>query len=103
MAAADGKIREAELRMLSDRAMQWGITDDEFEEALQFAMSGTAELHIPNSKEDRYAILKDLMRMMAADGEMAVAERKLFAHAAGALEINDEELNQIIDEVVDDP
>ena len=103
MAAADGKIREAELRLLSDRAMQWGITDDEFEDAIQYAMSKDAVLHIPNGREERFALLKDLMRMMAADGEMAPSERKLFAHAASALEVGDEELNRLIDEVVAEP
>ena len=40
---------------------------------------------------------------MAADGEMAPAERKLFARAASALQVGDDELNRLIDEVVEEP
>ena len=31
MAVVDGRMSEAELRLLVHRATEWGITDDEFE------------------------------------------------------------------------
>ena len=44
MAASDGQVDEAELRLLADRAAQWGVGDDEFEAAIQDAIAGRAEL-----------------------------------------------------------
>ena len=40
MAAADGRMNESELGFLSSRAMQLGITDDQFEAVLKEAIEG---------------------------------------------------------------
>ena len=52
MAAIDGRMSEAELRLLSHRAAEWGITDEEFERAIQDAIDGNAELTIPTSPSE---------------------------------------------------
>ena len=100
MAAADGRMDESELRLLSHRATEWGITDDEFEAAIHYAISGGASLTIPSDPRERKAYLKDMIRMMAADGVMAESEKNLFAMAATMVGIEGEELNQLIDEVL---
>lgn len=45
-------------------------------------------------------MLRDLIRMMAADGDLADVEKDLFATAAAKMEISEDELNQIIDSVL---
>jgi uncharacterized tellurite resistance protein B-like protein len=100
MAAVDDRMSEAEMRLLADRAIQWGITNEQFEDALQQVLAGKAELTIPASKSDRHALLKGLIRVMAADGKLTSAERKLFALAAVTMDVSAEEVNALIDSVL---
>ena len=102
MAAVDGRMSESELRLLVHRAAQWGITDDEFEQAIQDALSGEAELTIPNDQAERTELLKELIRVMAADGQLAEEQKRLFAHAASVLRLSTKELNGLIDSVLEE-
>ena len=102
MAAVDGSMSEAELRLLSERAAEWDISDDEFEEAIQDAISGQAELTIPTNGEDRSELLKEMIRMMAADGRMAEEQKKLLAVATTALGMSSNELNKLIDSLLEE-
>ena len=100
MAAADGSLTEREFRFLMSRCSRWGLSEPEFCRALEYACSAQAELRIPADKEDRIAMLRDLLRMMAADGDLAETEKRLFASAAAKLELSRDELNELIDSVV---
>ncbi len=97
MAAADKKVNEAELGFLAERAFELGISNEDFHEALQRAVKSEGELTIPPGAADRRSLLKDLIRMMAADGEMDAREKELFAHVAAVMEISTEDLHQVID------
>ena len=97
MAAADQRMNEAELGFLSQRASELGIREDEFHNALQRAIEGANELPVPTGAAARRTLLKDLIRMMAADGVMDKREKELFAHVAAVMEIETEELHRIID------
>jgi uncharacterized tellurite resistance protein B-like protein len=100
MAAADGRMDENELRMLSNRALQLGVTDDEFEDVLHTAITHREQLSIPSDHRDRVALLQDLLRMMAADGRLDQREKSLFAIVAATMQISPNELNLIIDTVL---
>lgn len=100
MAAADGMMNEAELRLLSHRAAELGITDDEFEDAIRHEIAKDAELSVPEDPVERRNILKDMIRMMAADGALDASEKKLFAVVSTLFEVNGDQLNQLIDEVI---
>lgn len=102
MAAVDGSMAESELRLLSDRATQWGISDDDFEQAIQDAIRGTAELTIPTDPAERSQLLKEMICMMAADGRLASKQKELLALATTALGVSPEELNSLIDSLLDD-
>lgn len=102
MAAVDGRMAESELRLLSDRATEWGISDDEFEEAIQQAIQGTAEFTIPDDRAERAELIKEMIFMMAADGQLANEQKELLALATTALGISPHELNDLIDGMVDD-
>jgi uncharacterized tellurite resistance protein B-like protein len=100
MAAVDGRMSEAEFRLLSHRAAEWGITDEQFEQAIQDAIAGKAELTIPTDPAERTELLKEMIRIMAADGHMAEEQKQLFALAASVLDVSMEELNRLIDAVL---
>jgi uncharacterized tellurite resistance protein B-like protein len=99
MAFADGSLTQSELEFLSDRSVQWGLSQTDFTEAVEFALSDKAELQIPPHPKDRIELLQDLMRTMAADGHLAEIEKRVFAMAAAVMELPDGELDRIIDSI----
>ena len=101
MALADGNINMNELELLSDRCQQWGITDAEFREAIERASSPGVEFQIPERVPARVDLLKEMVRMMGADGKITSGEKQLFAAAAATMKISDVGLNQIIDSAVE--
>lgn len=100
MAASDGQLTEEEIVFLAQRANRWGITDHEFAEAMRFSVSPGAVLSIPGQKGERVQLLREMVRMMAVDGDLAEIEKNLFAVAAATMRIGDTELNEIFDDVL---
>lgn len=100
MAAADGSVTTQELRLLGDRAIEWGITDDEFEAILDEAAQGDVELEIPQDDAQRRTLLSELVLMMAADGKLHQHEKKLFAVIASSMGISEAALNEVIDRAI---
>jgi uncharacterized tellurite resistance protein B-like protein len=100
MAAADKRMNEAELGFLSERAAQLGISHGDFHDALQAAVSGETPLAIPERKAERRALLKDLIRMMAADGILHQLEKELFAQVAVTMDLSSDDLHQVIDATI---
>lgn len=100
MAAADGSLTEREIKFLSDRCRQWGFSDVEFAAAIRYALTPAAKVEIPASHSARQELLRDLIRMMAADGNLADDEKRLFATVAAQMGLESNELNAIIDEVL---
>ena len=106
MAAADDSISREELRLLGNRAITWGLTDDQFQALVEEAVRGETQLPIPDSQEERVALLADLIRMMGADGKLDELEKRLFATVAAQTDVDFEQLNEIIDTAIidrDDP
>lgn len=100
MASADGSLTEREISFLTDRAKSWSIPEDEFAAAVRYAISDDAAFIIPETQEDRVAMLQELIHMMAADGELAEVEKELFATAAVKMGFSNDELKEIIDSVL---
>jgi uncharacterized tellurite resistance protein B-like protein len=100
MAAADGQMTEEEAAFLSQRARRWGITEQQFADSMVFSVSKDAVVSIPESHLERRQLLTEMVRMMAADGELAEIEKNLFAVAAGTMQIGSQEVNQIIDDAL---
>ena len=75
MAAADGAMTEAEINLLTDRAKSWSVPEDEFASAIRYAISDDAQLVLPDTRAERVSMLEDLLRMMAADGQLAEVEK----------------------------
>jgi uncharacterized tellurite resistance protein B-like protein len=100
MAAADGRMTEEEAGFLSQRAKRWGISEEQFADAMVFSVSKDAVVSIPETHGERRQLLMEMMRMMAADGELADIEKDLFAVAAGTMQVSAEEVDEIIDDVL---
>ncbi len=100
MAMADGTLSEHELTLLCDRCSELGLNEDELREAVQFALSKEASLELPTIECEQEAMLTDLIRMMAADGELNEVEKQLFALAAAKMNYAGDRLNQLIDRLL---
>ena len=55
---------------------------------------------IPPSIGERRQLLREMVRIMGIDGEVAEIEKDLFAVVAATMQISDDELDQIIDDVL---
>lgn len=100
LAAADNKFTEEEIRFLVERANLWGISNDEFETVMAGIEEGGIELTIPDSYQSRVELLKEMLRLIAVDGELAVIEKSLCARVSNRMELSTEEFRAIVDEVV---
>lgn len=101
VAAIDGAFNQGEMELLADRCAMWGISDEEFEASMKYALSPNASLEIPGDLESQISFLKECLRVMGADGHLAEQEKTLFALAAAQLKINESQLNELIDEVLE--
>ncbi|MDZ4849519.1 MAG: TerB family tellurite resistance protein [Pirellulaceae bacterium] len=100
MAAADGSLNESEIALLVDRCTELGLSETELEKALSFALSDKAALKLPTSHPEKIAMLTDLMRIMAADGQLREMEKRLFAIASAKMNIDRDEIEKLIDRLV---
>lgn len=100
MAVADGEFTDEEALILAQRAVHWGIDEQEAQDIIKKVVADRAadtfELTIPSSQAQRYETLKQMIQMMAADGQLAGMEKSLLVVAAEAMEISSEELDEVI-------
>ena len=100
LAAADRKFTEEEIEFLIKRANRWGIPDDEFETAMAGISTGELQVKIPESHGDRVTMMKEMLRLMAVDGELAELEKAICAEAAGKMDFTSQQFNEILDQVI---
>lgn len=102
MAFADGSLGQRETELIADRCVELGLGQAELESALSFGLGDDAALELPPDVTDREDLLKDLIRMMAADGHLDESEKRLFALAAAKMNITGPRLNALIQSVTPD-
>lgn len=100
MAAADGALSEREIALLVDRCAELGLGEIDLERAVNFALSEKASLKLPTIHAEKIEMLSDLMRIMAADGQLSEMEKRLFAVAAAKMNIDRDEIEKLIDRLV---
>ncbi len=100
MAAADGSLSEREIALLVDRCAELGMGELELEKAVSFALSEHAALKLPTVHSEKIEMLADLMRVMAADGQLSEMEKRLFAIAAAKMNIDRDEIEKLVDRLV---
>ena len=96
MAAVDGKINDEEAAYLAQRAVNWGITEAEANKAIANAMANQRDFSVPPTKEGCLEVLREIIKMMAIDGQLAPVEKELCASAAVAMNITQTELKNVI-------
>lgn len=99
MAFADGSLSHREVHLVAERCEKLGLHESELEAALAFGISDSAKLQLPAETDVRESLLKDLIRMMAADGQFVEAEKRLFALAAAKMELTGQRLQTLIQSV----
>ncbi len=97
MAAADRKLADEEMEYLERRSREWNIDPEEYAAALQYACDEEAVLSLPIKQSKLLQFLRELIQVMAVDGELADVEKQLFALAAARMGVNDMELDEIFD------
>ncbi len=102
LAVADGSLSDREIRFLSQRVLKWGIPEHEFAEAVEFALAHRGELTLPGDRAAGIDLLREMVQMMAADGELMESEKRMFATAAAYLNVSRTEIDQMIDGLVNE-
>lgn len=97
MAAADRKLTDEEMEYLERRARDWNIDGDTYAATLEYACDEDAVLSLPADHGQRLKLLRELIQVMAVDGELAEVEKQLCALAAAHMRVTDEELDSILD------
>lgn len=100
MAAADGRLSQSEIALLIDRCAELGLKESDLESAIDYALSEKPALKLPTTKEEKEELLSDLLRTMAADGQLREVEKRLFAVAAAKMSVSAADIDALIDRLV---
>ena len=101
LAAVDGKFTEEEIRFLVSRAHALNLPNEEFEIALVGIAEGNIEIKIPDDHADRVHLLQEMIKLMAADGELAEMEKEFCARASAKMDFTIDQFQTILQEVLD--
>ncbi len=102
LAAADGKFTEEEIQFLADRAERWEIPKGEFETALAGISEGNFELKVPEAYDERVTMMKEMLRLVASDGELADMEKHICSMASGKMDFSPTEFEEILQSVIEE-
>ena len=100
MAFADGSLGEREVNLVADRCVELGLDDYDLSRAIKSGLSDGAMLEVPDEPSERETLLRDLIRIMAADGRLDEGEKRLFALAAARMSISTLDVERLIDETL---
>ncbi|MFM7073276.1 MAG: hypothetical protein ACKO38_15930 [Planctomycetota bacterium] len=101
VALADGRLTEREMRLLSERAREWRLDDHQFTVAVNHCLERPGHLRIPEERSERAELLRDALSVMASDGQLMDAEKRLFAFIAARMDFSAAEIDAIIMELVE--
>jgi uncharacterized tellurite resistance protein B-like protein len=96
VATADGSLSEYEIKFLSQRAREWGLSDHQFAIAVNRSLEHPGEFEIPRRRSEREELLRDMLSIMAADGRLQDVEKQLFAIVAAHMKFSAAEIDSII-------
>ena len=100
MALADGSLGEREVHIVADRCVELGLDDYDLQKAVEFGLSDSAALELPDDPAERESLMVDLIRVMAADGRLEEGEKRLFALAAAKMSMSTAEVERLIDQTL---
>ena len=102
LAASDGKFTEEEIQFLAERAEKWEIPKGEFETALAGISEGNFELKVPDDYDERVEMMKEMLRLIAIDGELADMEKHICSIVAGKMDFTSQEFENVLKSVLDE-
>ncbi len=95
-ALADGHFDTTELELLTDRAMWWGITPDEFEEIIDNPEITDEEAGaLPQGAVEKAELMSELILMAFADGRLEPAEIEILIRLGPLLDVDEEKVREI--------
>lgn len=97
MAFADGSLGEREVNLVADRCAELGLDEYDLKKAIEFGLGDEAAVELPSDPAQKIELIRDLVRMMAADGRLDESEKRLFALAAAMMSMSSADVDQIID------
>lgn len=100
MAFADGSLGEREVNLVADRCVELGLDDYDLAQSIKSGLADGATLEVPSDASERESLMRDLIRMMAADGRLDESEKRLFALAAAKMSISAADVERLIDETL---
>ena len=100
MAFADGSLGEREVNLVADRCVELGLDEYDLQKAVEFGLGDGAAVEIPGERVECEALLRDLIRMMAADGRLEEGEKRLFALAAAKMSLSTADVDRLIEETL---
>ncbi len=101
MAMADGSLGEREVNLIADRCSELGLDEYDLRKAVEFGLGDDAVLELPSVRSEQESLMRDLIRMMAADGRLDEGEKRLFALAAAKMSMTTADVDQMIDETLE--
>ena len=102
LAASDGKFADEEVQFLAERAERWDIPKGEFETALAGISEGNFELKVPDNYDERVEMMKEMLRLVASDGELADMEKHICSLVAGKMDFSSKEFEEILQSVINE-
>ncbi len=103
LAAVDQKFTDEEIDFLIEIANRYNIPSEEFETALTGIREGMIEVKLPENHDDRVKLMKEMIRLMAVDGELAENEKRLCAQASAGMEFTSQQFDELLGEVLSEP
>ncbi len=100
MAFADGQLGEREVHLVADRCAELGLNEHDLQKAIEYGLGDDAAIELPETPRERDELLKDMIRMMAADGRLEEGEKRLFALAAAKMQMTNADVERLIDETL---
>lgn len=102
LAAVDQKFTDEEIDYLIEVANRHNIPSEEFESGLKGIREGMIEVQLPTGDEDRQKLMKEMIKLMAVDGELDVMEKRLCATASAKMDFSSEQFDKLLNEVLND-
>jgi uncharacterized tellurite resistance protein B-like protein len=100
MAFADGQLGEREVHLVADRCAELGLDEYDLQKSIEYGLGDEAAIELPETLAARDELLKDMIRMMAADGRLEEGEKRLFALVAAKMQMTNSDVERLIDEVL---
>jgi len=95
VAYSDGYLEEHEIEFLSERALEYGLPEDEVQKL--FDMAAELKFIVPQNDEEKEAQLSDAVYMAMIDGEVHEKEYALCLKIAEKLDFRKKDLDYVIE------